>query len=95
MKMIYCPHCDDIRKLHSKPVLCECRRSWGHYIDDLNAVYGGEAVPLGLANSTFNNALKNRPDNGLGERFCAFVIPVSCPTFIHDPYNPDSPQLRK
>ena len=83
MKLIYCPHCHDIRKLSYMLTSCECGHSFGQYNEDgLNAAYGGDAVPLGFANSSFVDALKNQPESGLGQCFEAFVIPKQCPTFV-------------
>ena len=81
MKLIYCPECDDVVKLGSRVRFCQCKASRGYYLSGGNAVYFGEAVPLGFANSTLIAALKNQPEKGLGERFRAFVVPKSCPTF--------------
>lgn len=82
MKLIFCPHCHDIRKLARLLTTCQCGRSWGQYLEDeLHAVYGGVAAPLGIDNSSFVDALKNQPEDGLGQRFEAFVIPKQCPTF--------------
>jgi len=86
IKLIYCPHCQDIRKLTHLLTTCQCGRSYGQYhSDELNAYYGGIAVPLGIANSSFVDALKNQPPEGMGKRFEAFVIPKKCPTFIRLP----------
>ena len=83
MKLIFCPICHDIVKLpREMDRSCQCGCSWGHYKDDgLNATYGGEAVPLGITNSSLVNAIKTQPKSGMGERFEAFVIPVECDTF--------------
>ena len=82
MKLIYCPHCEDIRKLSHQMAHCHCGRSFGQYEDrGLNAIYGGDAVPLGFANSSFVDALRNQPEGGMGRCFEAFVIPKQCPTF--------------
>jgi hypothetical protein len=63
---------------------CECKKSYGFYEKDgLNAVAGGEAVPLGIANPSLLLALQRRPEEGLGSTFDAFVIPVNCPTVKH------------
>lgn len=61
---------------------CECGRSYGQYHEDgLHAtIGGGDAVPLGFANSTLVRALENQPEEGMGKRFEAFVIPKKCPT---------------
>ena len=82
MKLILCPHCHDIVKLVLNVQRgCECERSWGLYEDDLNVVYGGDAIPLGFDNRTLLRAIKRQPPSGLGYRFEAFVIPRECPTF--------------
>ena len=84
MKLLYCKKCHDIILLR-KGVrrVCECRKTRGIYIDDLNAEYDGEhAVPLGFDNKSFLQAIKDQPSEGMGQRFEAFVIPKSCPTFV-------------
>ncbi len=81
MKLLYCPKCNDIFKLSFVNKCCECEQSSGHYTDDLNAVYSGLGIPLGIANSSLIKAIKNQPKRGLGERFEAFIIPKECPTF--------------
>lgn len=82
MKLIYCSHCEDIRKLDYKLTTCKCGRSFGQYAPDgLNAMYGGDATPLGLNNQSFTDALTKQPESGRGKRFGAFVIPKKCPTF--------------
>jgi hypothetical protein len=81
MKLIYCPACEDIVKCQKSGRTCQCGASGGRYTDSLNAIYWGEAVPLGLANSSFVQALRQQPESGMGSRFEAFVIPKICPTF--------------
>ena len=82
MKLIYCPECHDIIKLNHGLHECICKSSWGHYLEDgLNAVYGGQAIPLGIVNRSFIAAINNQPDNDLGEHFEAFVVPKQCFTF--------------
>lgn len=81
MKLIFCPACQDVVRLFSRGRFCFCEKSWGQYKKDgKNAIVGGEAVPLGFGNGTFLEALSKRPQDGLGYRFTAFVIPHSCPT---------------
>ncbi|MBU6430513.1 MAG: hypothetical protein KGR26_15960, partial [Cyanobacteria bacterium REEB65] len=53
MKLLFCPSCHDIRKLISEPTACFCGKSSGHYTDERNAVYSGDAVPLGIDNRSF------------------------------------------
>jgi hypothetical protein len=81
MKLLFCPECHDVRKLQRKQVFCQCGASSGWYKrDDLNAVVAGLAIPIGFQNTSFIKALLNRPKEGMGEVFEAFVIPEECPT---------------
>lgn len=78
--MILCPKCNDVVKLRAEPRTCACGASYGRYIDDVQAVYGGQAIPLGIANESLAWAVRCQPEAGKGERFDAFVIPKACPT---------------
>lgn len=84
MKLLYCPLCQDIMKIggYGQWRHCQCGASCGRYLaDGLHAEYGGMAVPLGIGNLSFQEALKGRPDGpGEGELFDAFVIPQQCET---------------
>lgn len=81
MKLIFCPICQDVVKLDYDPRFCECEKSSGYYMEDgLNAVIFGKAIPIGFANSSLAEALRCRPQDGMGKRFEAFVIPYDCPT---------------
>ena len=81
MKLIYCPVCNDVRKLDYQVTVCKCGASRGWYADDgLNATIQGEAIPLGFNNTSLVAALENQPEDGAGEVFTAFVIPKACPT---------------
>ena len=81
VKLILCPTCRDIVKLVHARRYCYCSRSYGQYLSDgLQAEIGGEAIPIGFANQSFQHALENRPEEGAGSRFEAFVIPVKCDT---------------
>lgn len=81
MKLIYCPKCQDVRKLDFAVTVCSCGASKGWYADDaLNAVIQGQAIPIGFDNPTLVAALRNQPEDGVGEVFIAFVIPKNCPT---------------
>ena len=83
MKLIFCPTCEDVLKLRISPAprRCHCGDSWGrYYADGIRAEIGGRAVPLGFANNSFAEALRNRPADGKGELFTAFVMPVAVPT---------------
>jgi len=82
MKLIFCNKCQDVFKLStSKEKFCECGKSSGMYIDELNAWYKGECVPLGFANYTLGLAIQNQPQRGWGVNFGAFVIAKECDTF--------------
>lgn len=88
--MIYCTKCHDVRKIHlydfleDKKTHCTCGESWGYYIDKINAFYGGLAIPLGINNMFFKNAISNQPEEGDGKIFESFVIPKKCKTFIKE-----------
>lgn len=82
MKLLFCGICGDIFNLDLTEKTCRCGETKGKYVNLLNAVYSGDkAIPLGIANHTFRNALQNRPISGKGETFTAFVIPQNCETF--------------
>ena len=81
MKLIFCPKCEDVIKLQKQEIrFCKCEKSAGYYLNNLDAAICGEAIPIGFANQSFVEALKNRPEMGMGERFEAFVIPHKTPT---------------
>ncbi len=64
-------------------IYCTCKQSYGKYIDNLNATISLTAIPIGINNTSFVDALKQRPylmKGGPGCRFEAFVIPDECPT---------------
>jgi hypothetical protein len=76
MKLIFCPLCEDVRKLHKEETKCRCGKSSGKYLEDgLHAVIAGEAIPLGFSNPSFAEVLRNRPREGMGQDFVAFVMP--------------------
>lgn len=90
MKLLFCPRCSDVTKLKVQERReCACGKSWGMYIDELNAEYGGEAVPLGFSNPSLLEALKERDRQILdgveasaqwGITFTAFTIPTGAPS---------------
>lgn len=82
MKLIFCPHCQDVVKLDFEARNCKCGRSGGVYKKDgLHAVISGDAIPLGIDNTSLAWAMKARPECGsLGSTFEAFVIPKECET---------------
>lgn len=83
MKLLFCPNCQDVRKLSYKLVVCNCGASRGWYEKDgLHATIRGKAIPLGFANSSLLEAVIDQPEEGTGKVFTAFVIPKDCPTVI-------------
>lgn len=82
MKLLFCPHCQDILKLHSATLrTCHCGKSSGQCDKDgLHVTITGQAIPLGMDNTSLLNALESRPKSGKGSAFDAFVIPVHCET---------------
>jgi hypothetical protein len=58
MKLLLCPLCGDVKKLSQKGRrYCDCRKSWGAYKDDRQAVVGGYGLVLGIANSHLHSAM--------------------------------------
>ena len=58
MKLIFCPECWDLRRLHVEtPTYCKCRKSMGMYTDNVYAVIAGYAIPVGISNYSFRSAL--------------------------------------
>ena len=81
MKLIICPACSDIVAMRDEPRTCACGASHGHYTDQQNAVYGGKAIPMGIANGSLRDALLMRRAHGVGYNVEAFVIAKDCATF--------------
>jgi hypothetical protein len=81
VKLIYCPACHDVVRLCLQMQRAYiCGKAFGAYLDNVCARVGGLAIPLGFANLSFVIALRDRPLNGVGKCFEAFVIPEICPT---------------
>ena len=76
MKLLYCPKCQDVRKLKFKKTFCQCRRSWAYYQEDGRyAVCNTFAVLLGLGWTSLEKALKNKTNPMLvTHEFKAWVI---------------------
>jgi hypothetical protein len=80
MKLILCPHCQDILKILPEKRFCSCGKCYSYYTDRLNAVVSKEAIPLGLSNPSLIGAIAERPQEGMGSEFTAFVLPEKCQT---------------
>jgi len=87
MKLIVCKKCDQFISLGPEIgdwITCKCGASFGRYIGNLNAVYGGYAVPLGFNNALMMNAFRMRKQATAekGIYFEAFFISeTKCATF--------------
>jgi hypothetical protein len=82
MKLIICKKCTDIvRLIQHKVKYCDCGESSGQYINNIEAWYKGNCIPLGFANSSLAHALSNQPEESPGNVFIAYVIEKDCKTF--------------
>lgn len=84
MKLLFCPHCQDVLKLKTERRECGCGKSWGLYEDRRQARIGGSAIPLGINNRSLLAALEISPESGSGSAFDAFVIPKDAPSITDD-----------
>lgn len=87
MKLIFCPQCEDIVKLRFSWTYCECKDSYGMYQNDgINAIIGGRAISLGIANSSLVKSLRKYNDwkDEMGIPLEAFIIPKNCKTIKND-----------
>jgi len=80
MKLIFCKSCYDVKKLSTEMTYCNCKKSYGRYVDNLNAQINEYAIPLGFNNTSLVYAIKNQPEDDWGQEFEAFVIQKNCPT---------------
>lgn len=82
MKLLMCTNCMDVFNLKMEEKKCSCGKTRGKYLDEIQAVFSGPAIPMGFTNSSLIKAVNNQPLEGQGELFTAFVIPKSCNTFV-------------
>ena len=76
MKLIFCPDCEDMVKLLIGEMRhCKCGLSGGMYIDNVNAVIEGKAIPIGLDNHGLVTALLIHSKT-VPCKFDAFIIPI-------------------
>lgn len=79
MKLLYCPLCQDVRRIWpNAETRCVCRASSGRYVEGKAAEFTGEAIPLGIGWAPFRAALA-APDEGERRFFNAFVFPRGAP----------------
>lgn len=82
MKLILCRKCGDFVRLKSTTRECDCGLSWGKYINDLDAVCGGDAVMCGIANTSLARLIQN------GDSAELFRIKEPCDTFKRETVKP-------
>lgn len=63
-----------MKTLRKKTTRCVCGKAMGRMVDHNNAEINEHAIPIGLSTKTFQFALQNRPSDGLGTPFTAFVM---------------------
>lgn len=97
MKLIFCKECRDVVALKENiDRTCECGKSGGRYVDDLNAEIWGPCLKLGFSNHSFSAAIIAQRLSGdstekmaygtgyvtKGRDFEAFIIPESAETMV-------------
>ena len=83
MKLLFCTECSDVFNLSlDKEKSCSCGKTKGKYVDNLNAEYSGDGIPLGFRNGEFTRSLLDHHQYGEGNNFTAFAIRNDCKTFI-------------
>lgn len=80
MKLVYCRKCKDlVRLIDAEPRTCRCGLVSGQYEAGNKASYSGAgAVPVGIHDGTFAEAVENQPEVGKGPVFRACVMPKTC-----------------
>ena len=60
MKLLFCPECEDVRKLAYGRTTCDCGASYGWYEKDgHHASIGGKTIVIGLDNLSLVEGLEN------------------------------------
>lgn len=74
MKLLFCPTCRTIINIVAdEKTQCRCGKSWGRYINNIEAEFNKHAVPIGFNNKSFRSAYMYKDDSILN-RFIAFFI---------------------
>lgn len=84
MKLLFCYNCAMVFSLSKTYRECNCGQTWGKYLDNREAVYGGAGIPIGFNNIEFLTAMEQQSDTGEGREFSAFVMPKTCRTFTRE-----------
>jgi hypothetical protein len=75
MKLIFCPKCYDIIKLRYEFRTCVCGKSGGNYLEDgIVANIVGHAIPLGIDNNSFSEAIMAYQYNKDTQALTSFLI---------------------
>jgi len=80
MKLIICEVCLEMFRLGDEKRSCRCGASWGNYISETDAEYGGEAIPIGIDNRDFMDAIRYFPNERRMIR--CWVMPKDCQTMF-------------
>jgi hypothetical protein len=96
MKLIFCPHCQDVRRLAQAFVNCDCGSSGGLYLTDgKRALISGDAIPFGFDNEHLIAALGASMRNNMADKgskaFSAFAISLPCSTIRRITVTPGQP----
>lgn len=76
MKLIFCKECSDVRALSKLSVtFCGCGNSFGTYLDNSNAVIGGEAYLIGILNINLSIGISSVDEGGFSP-LAAYMQPV-------------------
>lgn len=85
MKLLLCTECNDLVYLAmQRDRACECGKTSGQYTDNKKAVVRGPCIPIGFHTGQFVEAVQNQPEEGIGLRFDAFVIPKTVDNITHE-----------
>jgi len=82
MKLLICKECTDVFGLTFTDKRCECGKTTGKYINNINATYSGPGIPIGFNNNTLIKSVQEFEKSGKGIDFTAFVIGKESKTFI-------------
>ena len=85
MKLIFCPHCQDVFKLGRKLKHCSCGFCKGLYTDSIHAETNGKGIALGIINRDLIDVMR-----GYGKKDFNYWS-VRCFARPHEgPTNPNS-----
>ncbi len=88
MKLLFCPDCQDVRKLAKEPEIttCDCGSSWGFYKDDGHNAVIGAGLAIGLDNNSVAFAIKERLNgNGKSVYLSAWLMATDHKTIEYGP----------